>query len=368
MVPAFEQGKIERADFPLTLQLIKNQGIDAMIASPVFYEKLLALATPEVRDVFDQIRMAAVGGASVADDVFQQMAYTFRNAHVYTIYGSTECEPVSLLTAVESESLQPSKGFGFCVGTIRPELDGKVLLVVDGPMSADDLNNACPQGEIGEIVVCGPQVTTAYWQDEQAFVDNKIQDEHNHIWHRLGDIGYFDGEQRIWLVGRNHNIVVKPDRTVYPAAVEPLLETLPDVKCAGLVAYVPPEADTPQAVAVLECDPDVAPEPCIQRAIALNDTEQLGIDQFLMTYKLPVDPRHNTKIDATKLRHSVAWHNRTQRSGPVISTTALTERSPFLKRLWAYLQERYDPIQGGVTTLALSLALVQTFRHAFDVA
>ncbi len=368
VIPAFEQGKIEQANYPLTLQLIKTHHVDAMIASPVFYKQLLALATSEEQSVFDQIRMAVVGGASVADDVFRQMAHTFRNAHTYTIYGSTECEPVSILSADESETLQPAKGFGFCVGTIRPELGGKILPVVDGPMSQADLAKARPQGEIGEIVICGPQVTTAYWQDEQAFAVNKIQDDQDNVWHRLGDIGYFDDEQRIWLVGRHHNIVVKPDRTVYPAAVEPPLEALPDVKRAGLVSYVPPDTETPQAVAVLECDPETAPEPCLQRAIALNEAEQLGVDQFLITYKLPVDPRHNTKIDTTKLRRSVAWHNRTQRSGPVISTTTLTEKSPFLKRLWAYLQERYDPIQGGVIALALSLALAQTFRHTFGMA
>ena len=368
VVPAFEQGQIERANYPLTLQLIKTHQVDAIIASPAFYEKLLALATPDEQPTFDQIRMATVGGASVADDVFRHMAHTFRNAHVYTLYGSTECEPVSILTAHESEALEPAKGFGFCVGTIRPELGGKILPVVDGPMSPADLAKARPPGEIGEIVVCGPQVTTAYWQDEEAFAANKIQDSDDQIWHRLGDIGYFDDEQRIWLVGRHHNVVAKPDNTVYPAAVEPPLETLPEVKRAGLASYTPPDTDTPQAVVVLECDPETEPESCIERAMALNEAEHLGIDQFLITYKLPVDPRHNTKIDAAKLRHSVAWHNRTQRSGPVLSTTTLTESSPFPKRLWAYLQERYDPVQGGVTTLALSLALVQTFRHTFDVA
>ncbi len=367
VVPAFEQGKVEQADYPFTLQLIKTYHVEAITASPVFYEKLVALATPEHQAVFDQIRMAAVGGASVAEHVFQQMARAFRNAHVYTIYGSTECEPVSILTADESETLEPAERFGFCVGTIRPELSGHILPVVDGPMTPAHLEAARPCGGIGEIVVSGPQVTTAYWQDEQAFAENKIEDDDHTIWHRLGDIGYFDDAQRIWLVGRRHNIVVKPDRTLYPAEVEPPLEALPDVKRAGLVSYEPPDRDRPQAVVVLECDPDTAPEPCIEQAMALNEANYLGVDQFLISYKLPIDPRHNTKIDTTKLSHSVAWHNRTQRSGPVISATALTEKSPFFKRLWAYLQERYDPIQGGVTTLALSLGLVQTFRHTFGV-
>ena len=55
--------------------------------------------------------------------------------------------------------------------------------------------------EIGEIVVSGSVVTESYDQLPSATMSAKIDDD-GKIWHRMGDLGYIDEQQRLWFCGR----------------------------------------------------------------------------------------------------------------------------------------------------------------------
>ncbi|WP_372368612.1 AMP-binding protein [Candidatus Uabimicrobium sp. HlEnr_7] len=360
IVPAFEQGKIRECDHEYTLDLINKHKVELIVAPPIFYEGLLgslkgSSCTKSIKKIYS-------GGAPISDNTLRMLTEKFPHSDVSVIYGSTECEPICLLEKEQYLNKKNIKNYGFCVGPVHESLQCKVLPTSYNKMHVEDLGNDLPIGEIGEIVVAGPQVTSSYWNNEKAFSTNKIQDK-GFVWHRLGDIGFFDEQKNLWLVGRHHNIVRKENHFLYPAAVEPIFEKIPGVTRAGLTSYES-EGKT-KATIVLECSPDEDYEKCIQKAEECK--QQTQIDQVLVKYQLPKDPRHNTKIDARKLKQSVVWHNKMKREGSLISTTALTSKDSFVKRFVAYLNERFDPKEYLVMITMMVIAFAQVFRFAFEI-
>ena len=79
-------------------------------------------------------------------------------------------------------------------------------------------------GEIGEICVSGPHVNPGYIDNPAANRETKIFEPDGRIWHRTGDLGYFDDDQRLWLVGRVKDRIQYGDRMMDPFPVEVNLE------------------------------------------------------------------------------------------------------------------------------------------------
>jgi acyl-coenzyme A synthetase/AMP-(fatty) acid ligase len=117
------------------------------------------------------------------------------------------------------------------------------------------------------------------------------------IWHRTGDAGYWDEQGRLWLLGRCAARIdgVRQDGSqepLYPFSVETAAHTFSAVKHAALVSqgnrrtlalefYVPPSA---QALGAFKRE--------IQEALAWA-----ALDEIRILPRLPVDKRHNAKID-----------------------------------------------------------------------
>ncbi|KPA15963.1 peptide synthase, partial [Candidatus Magnetomorum sp. HK-1] len=245
-------------------------------------------------------------------------------------------------------------------------LSVKLLKFQGGSVSLEEFKKKeLPKGEIGEIVIAGTQVTNSYLNNPEAFQENKIKDG-DKIWHRLGDVGYLDNKGYLWLVGRNHNIIQTRNKIFYPAETEAIFENIDNVNRTGLVGYQ--ENGIIQVVVVLECSPEDNIDNCLSEAEHINQEKQVGIDKFFVKYQLPVDPRHNTKIDTKKLEYSVNWHNRMKREGNLISTTSLQNQDSYIKRLWAYLVERYEPVPNLIMLMMLVIAFLQAFRNQYEIA
>ena len=78
-----------------------------------------------------------------------------------------------------------------------------------------------PSGSYGEICVKGPVVTTEYKEEPEHTKMAKIMDSDGHVWHRMGDIGYFDEEDRLWFCGRkSHRVILNNGQTLFPFHVK----------------------------------------------------------------------------------------------------------------------------------------------------
>jgi acyl-CoA synthetase (AMP-forming)/AMP-acid ligase II len=188
----------------------------------------------------------------------------------------------------------------------------RIIRIDDGAIS--DWSDAllAGAGQVGEITVAGPSATDTYFNREAQTALSKIRetlpDGGTRIVHRMGDLGWFDGEGRLWFCGRkSQRVVVDAQTTLCTEQVEPVFNAHPQVRRTALVGIGAKGAQVP--VLVFELKPgakvDVGEVADELRHIAQGFVHTAKIERFLHHPKpFPVDIRHNAKIGREKL---AAW-------------------------------------------------------------
>lgn len=251
-------------------------------AAPAFFEAVLRGG-----DLGPQ-RKVFTGGAPVFPDLVDRLRAA--GVEATAVYGSTEAEPVAEFPAdgwTDAVRRTIAAGGGLPAG--RPVLD--VAILTDrfgeplGPMSAGEFEALKkPGGEIGEIVVAGPQVLDGYL-DGLGDGETKIRVDGT-VWHRTGDAGWIDAGGCLWLAGRCTARVGGK----YPLQVEAALRLrFPQLRAAVLEV-------SGRALLVVEGG---AGED-LRRAAG-----ELGCDEVREIDALPMDRRHQSKIDYPKLRKRI---------------------------------------------------------------
>jgi acyl-coenzyme A synthetase/AMP-(fatty) acid ligase len=120
-------------------------------------------------------------------------------------------------------------------------------------------------------------------------------------WHRSGDVGHLDETGRLWIEGRMGDIVTTPDGPVTPVGIEQAASSLPEVADTAVVGVGP--AGTQQLIVVVVPvarvrRPDLADEALTDRVRTAAGREVAAV---LVTPSLPVDKRHNSKIDRPRI-------------------------------------------------------------------
>jgi acyl-CoA synthetase (AMP-forming)/AMP-acid ligase II len=166
-----------------------------------------------------------------------------------------------------------------------------------GPLSAEAFSNLCLQtGSAGEIVVSGEHVISGY-ADPARDRDTKIRVE-NTVWHRTGDIGYFDESGRLWLVGRCAAALRDYRGTVYPFQVEYAVSAVRGVRRAALI-----EKDGDR-VLVLETSGREFRNYCAEAAKCVA---RFDIDRIVTMHRIPVDRRHDARNRFHNLHDLPRW-------------------------------------------------------------
>jgi O-succinylbenzoic acid--CoA ligase len=164
------------------------------------------------------------------------------------------------------------------VATLAPEDALRKLGSAGKPLFGTELRIEGPDGEVlaeggeGEIVVRGPTVTPGYLNRPEATA-RTIRDG----WLHTGDIGYLDGEGYLYVLDRRDDLIVSGGENVYPAEIEAVLQSHPNVAEAGVFG-APDErwGQVPVAVIVLRPGGSISAE-----ALIAHCRERLA------TYKTP---------------------------------------------------------------------------------
>lgn len=228
---------------------------------------------------------------------------------VHTPYGATESLPVASIAASEvlaETQHRWAEGGGTCVGRRFPGITWKVIRVVDGPIGNMGDAVELPQQEIGELIVSGPVVTREYVTRAESNALAKIADGER-FWHRMGDLGYLDEQDRFWFCGRMAHRVETSGGPMYTIPCEAIFNQHPDVFRSALVGLGARSDQRP--VIIVEPWPGRMPRGSVARqklfgelrAMALANPLTAGIDTFLVHPAMPVDIRHNAKIFRERL-------------------------------------------------------------------
>ena len=258
------------------------------------------------------LRRVLSAGAPVPPHVLERMQRAIADeGAVHTPYGATESLPVATISSREvlsSTAALSRQGRGTCVGRRFPSIDWRIIEIDDGPLPQMANCRVLPRGQIGELIVRGPAITSAYVTRTEANALAKIQDEHG-FWHRIGDVGYLDDEDRFWFCGRKAHRVITPSGTLFTIPCEAIFNQHPAVYRSALVGMGTPGSQIPAVV--VEPWPERFPRSASDQtglldelyALAQNCELTRGIERqhLFLKASLPVDIRHNAKIFREKL-------------------------------------------------------------------
>ena len=310
IVPRMDPTRPAHVDPPTIINQIRQWNVTQAFGSPAMWNRVSGYAV-EHEERLPTLRRVLSAGAPVPIHVLENMLATIADdGNIFTPYGATEALPVASTSGrdVLEETAELSKqGKGTCVGRRFSGIEWKVIEIDDGPIESIADANELPLGQIGEIIVRGPVVTTEYVTRTEANPLHKIRDEDG-FWHRMGDVGYLDEQDRFWFCGRKAHRVITDRGAMFTIPCEAIYCQHESIYRAALVGAELSEGKiTP--VLIAEPWPENWPaggeqKKLIDELLELGKSHELtqSIEHVLLHESLPVDIRHNAKIFREKLK------------------------------------------------------------------
>lgn len=314
VVPDMDPTRPAKIDPRKFIEAVENFGIRSMFGSPALLNTISKYGVAHHIQL-PSLKRVISAGAPVPTSVLERFARMLSaEAEIYTPYGATECLPISWIT--HKEILADTKrlteeGKGVCIGKVSEQLEVAIIRISDEPVQEWQDSLKLPPGQIGEIVVKGDNATRSYYHRDKATELAKIYEKDGSLWHRMGDLGYFDAQCRLWFCGRKSHRVVTPTGTLFTIPVEAIFNQHPAVYRSALVGVKTKEVMEP-----LVCI-ELHPEAChhdrdkIKQellALASRFEHTRAIRHILFHPAFPVDIRHNSKIFREKLAVWAAKH------------------------------------------------------------
>lgn len=298
IIPPVDLRRIADANPFAVAEAMRRHQATTAAASPPLFDRLAELP----RESIPSLRRILTGGAPVSDDQLRRWTTAFPEAEIEVVYGSTEAEPVAHIEAHERLALPPSEGYvaGRLAKSVRAEVVRIDKGVLDGSTPEAWSALLAPRGENGELIVHGDHVCIDYDRNPDAVRQNKIFAPDGKVWHRMGDSGRFDDAGLFHLVGRVHSTIVRDGTMLHAQVIERIARG--DDRDVRRVAAVglPDPARGEKVVIVIEGKSDAA------AVRARLHAGGIDADEVIVTRTpLPVDPRHNSKIDYGRLREMI---------------------------------------------------------------
>jgi acyl-coenzyme A synthetase/AMP-(fatty) acid ligase len=310
VLPEMDATRPAHVDPRKILGALRHFGVTNLFGSPALIRRVGAYGAGQgIR--LPSLRRVISAGAPVPAAAIERFGKMLApGVQVHTPYGATEALPVASIASAEilgETGQRTAEGAGVCVGRPVPGMTVKVIRISDEPIATWSADLEVPAGDVGEIVVQGPVVTAAYYNRPDLTALHKIADVRGGFWHRMGDLGYFDEQGRLWFCGRKSQRVATPAGTLYTIPCEGVFNAHPTVYRTALVGVRRGEAVEP--VLCVERDREagyVSDERLRAELLALGAAwpHTKGIRHVLFHPAFPVDIRHNAKIFREKL---AAW-------------------------------------------------------------
>ncbi len=276
-----------------------------MFGSPALLDRMAKWGLREQKRIHS-VRRVLSAGAPVSKAIQERFTqFLAPDVHIYTPYGATEALPVASVgsdTVLNETGVLTERGKGVCVGYPVESIHLKIIKISDAPFHHWDDGLELHAGEIGEIVVQGPQVTGRYYNRPVANTLAKIRDNSGRFYHRMGDVGYLDEKGRLWFCGRLSQRVVVGHETLFTACCEGIFNAHHAVSRTALVGVKQNDQTLPVICVELQARTSRSKNIIRElRMLGQRYEQTKGIEHFLFHSRFPVDIRHNAKIGREKL-------------------------------------------------------------------
>jgi acyl-CoA synthetase (AMP-forming)/AMP-acid ligase II len=237
-----------------TLELVDRHAATGLSLVPVMFDRIMELPK-EVLDKYTarSLRFAAASGSRMRPDVVIAFMDRFGDV-VYNNYNATEAGMITTATPADLRAAPETAG---------TPAEGTVVAILD------DQRQEVPTGEVGAIYVLNQNQFDGYTSGTtKEFHDGYMAS---------GDIGYLDAQGRLFVVGRDDEMIVSGGENVYPIEVERILVANTDVAEASVIGVDDKQfGQRLTAFVVLE-----------DEASATPDTLKQHVRENLANYKVP---------------------------------------------------------------------------------
>ncbi|MEN4474115.1 acyl-CoA ligase FadD12 [Mycolicibacterium cosmeticum] len=195
-----------------TLALVDTHRATGLCVVPVMFDRIVELPD-EIRNRYSgrTLRFAAASGSRMRPDVVIEFMDQFGDV-IYNNYNATEAGMIATATPADLRAAPDTAG--------KPA-EGTEIRILDADL------HELPTGEVGTIYVRNSTQFDGYTSGStKAFHDGYMNS---------GDIGYLDGAGRLFVVGRDDEMIVSGGENVYPIEVEKMLVAHPDVAEAAVI-------------------------------------------------------------------------------------------------------------------------------------
>lgn len=239
-----------------TLDLIDRHKATGLVVVPVMFDRIMDLPT-EVRRRYSgrSLRFAAASGSRMRPDVVTAFMDEFGDV-IYNNYNATEAGMIATATPADLRTAPDTAG--------RPA-EGTEIRILDQQFTE------VPTGEVGTIYVRNDSQFDGY-------TSGAAKDFHAGFM-SSGDVGYLDENGRLFVVGRDDEMIVSGGENIYPIEVEKTLATHPDVAEAAVIG-VDDQQYGQRLAAFVVLKPGVSATP---------ETLKQHVRDNLANYKVPRD-------------------------------------------------------------------------------
>ena len=285
---------------------IQAHQVNTLFVSPAALARLARYGTANGLRL-ESLQKVITAGAPAPAEVLEQFANLLApQAALMGVYGSTEALPVSIVSSKEilqETRHRSAQGAGICIGRPVQGAEVQIIPISDRALTLSQAT-PLPAGEIGEITVKGPAVTKRYVARQDANRLAKISAAEGATIHRMGDLGYFDNQGRLWYCGRKSQRVITDAGILFTEPVEGIFNAHPLVYRTALVGVK--KAGNTEPVLWVELIPAARGADKNQIRAELLELAKAhhkahSIKKILFHPAFPADVRHNSKIIREKL-------------------------------------------------------------------
>jgi len=206
-------------------------------------ERMLHVLESEKYDT-SSLRCLAITGGKVHPSVLEDLKKKI-TPNIYRTYASTDSGQMAISKPGDMDA--------------KPNAAGRPVWCVELRI-VDDNNNPLPVNEVSEIICQSPLATHGYYKNPEA-TNASFRDG----WFYTGDLGYFDEEGYLFVVGRKKDMVKSGGISVYPLEIESVLYGHADVLEAAVIGIPDPQwGEAVKAVIVLKTGAKIRGEDLIQ--------------------------------------------------------------------------------------------------------
>jgi len=260
-----------------TLETIQRERVTTLFAVPTQIQDML-LHEDFKRFDTTSLRMMTTGGAAISAATMERVQQEFC-ANIYNGYGMTEASLTLLLHPRDALAKLGSCG--------KPTLISECRIVTNDPQRDVAPHETVSAGEVGQLIVRGPQVTAGYWENPTESA-RKLR----HGWLYTGDLFSRDADGFYHFHGRADDLIVSGGENIYPREVEEVLYRCPGVQEAAVVGLPDPTWGMAVTAFIVKSDPALSAEDIDRHCRARDD---------LATFKRP---RRVVFVDALPLNPS----------------------------------------------------------------